>query len=61
MCPKSLQKRIGLLLAYSDNTAISDEVPDPYYGEGDGFQYVYELILEAAHGLLAVIKDKHKL
>ena len=61
ICPKNLHKRISLLLSYSNNTAISDEVPDPYYGEGDGFQYVYELILEAANRLLTVIKNKHKL
>jgi len=61
ICPKNLQKRITLFLHYVNNNLISEEVPDPYYGEGDGFQYVYELILEAAEGFLAFIKKKHKL
>lgn len=62
-CPKNLQKRISLFLSYADNPMLSDEVPDPYYdyGEGDGFQYVYELILEAATGLLEFIKSRHGL
>ncbi len=61
VCPKSLHKKITLFLTYLDNNIISDEVPDPYYGEGDGFQYVYELILEAATSFLAFVKEKHKL
>jgi len=28
------------------------EVPDPYYGEGDGFQLIYDMLLSATHGFL---------
>ncbi|MGB8699192.1 MAG: low molecular weight protein-tyrosine-phosphatase [Thermosynechococcaceae cyanobacterium] len=28
------------------------EVPDPYYGGADGFQYVIDLLLDACNGLL---------
>ena len=28
------------------------EVPDPYYGQGDGFQRVYDMIFSACNGLL---------
>lgn len=28
------------------------DVPDPYYGRGDGFQRVYEMLLRATTGLL---------
>lgn len=61
VCPEHYQQRISLLLTYADNDLLSDEVPDPYYGEGDGFQYVYELILESLLGLLASIKKQDKL
>ena len=44
-----------------ENNMLAEEVPDPYYGEGDGFQYVYELILEASECFLNFIKDKHKI
>jgi protein-tyrosine phosphatase len=34
-------------------TAYSDqEVPDPYYGGGDGFDYVIDLLFDACSGLL---------
>lgn len=29
-----------------------DEVPDPYYGEGDGFELVLDLLDQASQGLL---------
>ncbi len=31
------------------------EVPDPYYGEGDGFDRVFDMIQSASEGLLAHI------
>ncbi|MGO2167644.1 MAG: low molecular weight phosphotyrosine protein phosphatase, partial [Pseudoalteromonas sp.] len=30
----------------------TDEVPDPYYGEGDGFELVLDLIESASDELL---------
>ena len=35
------------------------EVPDPYYGAGDGFARVLDLIEQASMGLLADIRAKH--
>src|ERR687885_1007325 len=36
------------------------EVPDPFYGESlEGFEYVLDLVEEAAEGLLEEIKEKH--
>ena len=32
-----------------------EEVPDPYYGEEKGFDYVIELLLDACEGLLAEV------
>lgn len=34
------------------------EVPDPYYGEGDGFTQVMGLVEEASAGLLAEIRKR---
>ena len=33
-----------------------DEVPDPYYGGADGFEYVLDLVEDAGNGLLGKIK-----
>jgi protein-tyrosine phosphatase len=35
------------------------EIPDPYYGGSDGFEYVLNLIEEASEGLLQEIRDQH--
>lgn len=37
------------------------EVPDPYYGESDGFAHVLDLVEEAAEGLLRAIARQHRL
>lgn len=34
------------------------EVPDPYYGGADGFDYVLDLLLDACGGLLAELKKQ---
>jgi protein-tyrosine phosphatase len=36
-------------------------VPDPYYGGEDGFGHVFELVDEAATGLLAEVRQRHQL
>jgi protein-tyrosine phosphatase len=33
------------------------DVPDPYYGEGDGFVAVFELVHAACEGLLEQLRD----
>ena len=33
-------------------TSKHEEVPDPWYGEMDGFHEVYNMIVEASHGFL---------
>lgn len=35
------------------------EVPDPYYGGSDGFQYVVNLLMDACSGLLEYITQHH--
>ena len=38
-----------------------DDVPDPYYGEGNGFEIVLDMIEAASDGLLADIRASGKL
>lgn len=44
-----------LFLEFADG-ANADEVPDPYYGGGDGFEYALDLIEAASDGLLTHIR-----
>jgi protein-tyrosine phosphatase len=37
------------------------DVPDPYYGEGDGFARVYDICEAGCRGLLAHLREKHGL
>jgi len=50
--------RISLLRSY-DPSADGQDVPDPYYGAGDGFERVYQICLAGARGLLAEIRQSH--
>lgn len=57
-CPNEHQHKLKLFLSFADSQY--DEVPDPYYGAGDGFELVLDLIEDASDKLLATIKDTHK-
>lgn len=46
---------IGMFLDYATDLP-DDEVPDPYYGEGDGFERAMDLAEAASEGLLMDIK-----
>jgi len=50
-CPVEQRHKIGYILDYAKNSTIK-EVPDPYYGEGDGFEKVLDLLEDACEGLL---------
>lgn len=50
LCPEPLQHKISLMLSHTKSDF--DEVPDPYYGGGKGFELVLDLIEQAADGLL---------
>lgn len=54
ICPESYLPRIGLFLDYVPHAATR-EVPDPYYGGGDGFDRVLDLIEQASDGLIAAL------
>ncbi|MBM3554187.1 MAG: low molecular weight phosphotyrosine protein phosphatase [Alphaproteobacteria bacterium] len=50
--------RVHLFLDFAPQLG-EDEVPDPYYGEGDGFEHVLDLVEAASDGLLAHIVATH--
>lgn len=48
--------RVKMFLDYAPDLGIS-EVPDPYYGEGDGFEHVLNLVERASEGLLRALRS----
>ena len=55
--PDETRARVNLMLDYSHKFE-QQEVPDPYFGE-DGFDLVFEMIDDAARGLLHEIRSLH--
>lgn len=51
LCPPSHAHKLKLFLEFSGDPAVR-EVPDPYYGGGQGFERVLDLAEQAARGLL---------
>ena len=60
MAPLNYQADVMLFLPFDKEIKRSD-VPDPYYGKGDGFDYVLDLVSSAADGFLKYIIHQHKL
>lgn len=59
MSPAGYQGELALLLSYGAGDML--EVPDPYYGEGDGFERVLSLVESASESLLDHIIHKYGL
>jgi len=57
ICPRDKHERLGLLMSYSKNFD-DDEVPDPYYGLGHGFDLVLDMVEDAADGLLESLEQR---
>ena len=55
LCPPGEERRLGLFLDYAPEFG-RDDVPDPYYGGGGGFEEVLDLIEAASRGLLDHIR-----
>ena len=51
-------ERLRLFMEFARAPALS-EVPDPYYGDGDGFAQVFDMIEAASGGLLEEIRRTH--
>ncbi|MCX8144886.1 MAG: low molecular weight phosphotyrosine protein phosphatase [Azovibrio sp.] len=54
MCSPERHGKIHLLMEFSRNYE-DDEVPDPYYGLGYGFDVVIDMVEDAAAGLLEAL------
>jgi protein-tyrosine phosphatase len=56
-----LRSRARLLRSFDPASAGSSDldVPDPYYGEGDGFALVYDLVDAACRGLLRHVRTTY--
>ena len=55
--PTHFSGHLGLFLDFGLRKTHR-EVPDPYYGDHDGFELVLDLVEEAAEGLLAHIRQR---
>jgi protein-tyrosine phosphatase len=55
LCPPGLESRLRLFMDYAPHLGRR-EVPDPYYGGANGFEAVFDLVDEAARGLLEAIR-----
>jgi protein-tyrosine phosphatase len=58
LCPAGQDHRLRLFLEYAPTLGVLD-VPDPYYGPGDGFERVLDTIEAGAAGLLDAIRADH--
>ena len=55
LCPPEQRSRIRLLLEFAPEAGRSD-VPDPYYGGSNGFEYVLDLAEQASRGLVVHLR-----
>jgi len=57
LCPpgRDLERRLRLFMEFAPALDLA-EVPDPYYGGANGFERVFDLVEEAARGLLDEIR-----
>ena len=60
ICPAEHESKLRLLMDYAADIEVT-EVPDPYYGGATGFERVLDLIELAVAGLLADIRQQHRL
>ena len=58
LCPPGHEKKLHLFMDFAE-APLSREVPDPYYGGAQGFERVFDMVEEAALGLLATIRREH--
>jgi protein-tyrosine phosphatase len=53
--------KVRLLREFDPASPPDSVVPDPYYGEGDGFALVFDLVDAACRGLLDHVVERHGL
>lgn len=57
ICPPVYHSRLNLYLSYA-RKLNTDEVPDPYYGGEAGFEVVFDMVEDAAQGLIEALKGE---
>lgn len=57
ICPPQHRDKLALFLTFAPEQEAR-EVPDPYYGGDQGFEYVMNLVESASRGLLADIRQR---
>ena len=60
ICPPDQLSKLRLFLEFAPGVAVQ-EVPDPYYGGVTGFERVLDMVEKAAEGLLADIRQQHRI
>lgn len=58
MCPTLYQEKLKLFLSFAAELP-DEEVPDPYYGGMNGFEYVLDLTETASRSLLQAIRKQY--
>jgi len=58
-CPIEQRDKIQYILGFAKHSAVK-EVPDPYYGQGNGFERVLDLIEDACKGLMIKLEKELK-
>jgi protein-tyrosine phosphatase len=59
LCPPEYHERVRLFLEFAPHVGRLD-VPDPYYGGSNGFEYVLDLAEEGSIGLLEHVRQALK-
>lgn len=58
---KWAREKVALLRDFDPQSPPDAEVPDPYYGDGDGFERVLDICESACRGLLEHLREHHRL
>ena len=58
LCPEDNKAHLALLMDFDPSFGVQD-VPDPYFGGKEGFQFVFDMITSACDGLLEYIRERH--
>ncbi|MEZ5473247.1 MAG: low molecular weight protein-tyrosine-phosphatase [Marinicella sp.] len=59
MFPLLPQDKVVSMMQYAPDSGY-DEVPDPYYGQGDGFELVLDLLEQACDGFYEFLNQQSK-
>lgn len=58
LAPPERRSRLAMFLEFASDLGI-EEVPDPYYGGGDGFEHVLDIAEAGSRGLIGHLRDFH--